>query len=264
MLRSDDFPEEGELVIGTVQTVKNYGAFVILDEYENKEGFIHITEVATGWIKYIRDYIRERQKVVCKVLRVERSKGHIDLSFKQVNEHQRREKIQDWKNEQKAKKLLGIVAEKLGISLEKCYEDFAYDLFEKYGGLYRALEECAIDPKVLTEEGFKGEWVDVLTSVAVENIAPPFVKVSGYMDLTCPLPDGIVHIKNALLEAEQNDENDKVDLVVQYVGAPKYRIKVNAPDYKTAEDELKKAGQRAIDYIKSHNGNGRYYREIKE
>ena len=102
MLKADDFPEEGELIIGTVQTVKNYGAFVILDEYENKEGFIHITEVATGWIKYIRDYIRERQKVVCKVLRVDKSKGHVDLSLKQVNEHQRREKIQDWKNEQKA------------------------------------------------------------------------------------------------------------------------------------------------------------------
>lgn len=264
MQRIEEFPEEGELVIGTVQTVKNYGAFVLLDEYENKEGFIHITEVATGWIKYIRDYIRERQKVVCKVLRVDRGKGHIDLSFKQVNEHQRREKIQDWKNEEKAKKLLGIVAEKLQIDIDKCYEEFANDLVDKYGGLYRTLEECAIDPKALKEEGVKGDWVDVLINVAVENITPPFVKVSGYMDLTCPLPDGIVHIKNALLEAELNDKNDKVELIVQYVGAPKYRIKVNAPDYKTAEEELKKAGERAIDYIKSHEGNGRYYREIKE
>jgi len=250
MLKADDYPEEGELIIGTVQTVKNYGAFVVLDEYENKEGFIHITEVATGWIKYIRDYIRERQKVVCKVLRVDKSKGHVDLSLKQVNEHQRREKIQDWKNEQKAKKLLEITAEKLGKSMDSCYEEFAQDLVEKYGGLYRAFEECAINPKVLEEDGFKGEWVEGVISVAVDNIAPPFVKVSG-----------IVQIKNALLEAERSD---KSDLIVQYVGAPKYRIKVNAPDYKTAEEELKKAGERAITYIKEHNGDGRFYRELKE
>ncbi|UCE73343.1 MAG: translation initiation factor IF-2 subunit alpha [Methanomassiliicoccales archaeon] len=261
MLRADDFPEEGELIIGTVQTVKNYGAFVILDEYENKEGFIHITEVATGWIKYIRDYIRERQKVVCKVLRVDKSKGHVDLSLKQVNEHQRREKIQDWKNEQKAKKLVEITAEKLEKSVDWCYEEFAFDLMEKYGSLYRALEECAINPNVLKEEGFKGEWIDIVTSVALDNIAPPFVKVSGYLDLTCPLPDGIVHIKNALLEAERSEKNK---LMVQYVGAPQYRIKVNAPDYKTAEEELKKASERAIMYIQAHDGDGKYYREIKE
>ncbi len=264
MLRSDDFPEEGELVIGTVNTVKNYGAFVVLDEYDNKEGFIHITEVAAGWIKYIRDYVRERQKVVCKVLRVERSKGHVDLSLKQVNEHQRREKIQDWKNEKKAFKLLEIAAEKLGISADSCYEEFVQDLMERYGGLYRTLEGCAINPNVLLEDGFKGKWVEVITAIAVDNIAPPFVKVSGYLDITCPLPDGIVHIKNALLEAERNDNGEKIDLSVQYVGAPKYRIKVSAPDYKIAEEELRKAAERAIAYIKAHEGEGKYNREIKE
>jgi translation initiation factor 2 subunit 1 len=261
MLKADDYPEEGELIIGTVQTVKNYGAFVILDEYENKEGFIHITEVATGWIKYIRDFIRERQKVVCKVLRVDKSKGHVDLSLKQVNEHQRREKIQDWKNVQKAKKLLEITAEKLGKTADLCYEEFAYALMEKYGSLYRAFEECAINPNILKENGFKGDWVDIITNVALDNIAPPFVKVSGYLEITCPLPDGIIQIQNALLEAERSE---KSELVVQYVGAPKYRIKVNAPDYKTAEEELKKAGERAINYIKTHNGDGRFIREIKE
>lgn len=261
MLKADEYPEEGELIIGTVQTVKNYGAFVVLDEYENKEGFIHITEVATGWIKYIRDYIRERQKVICKVLRVDKSKGHVDLSLKQVNEHQRREKVQDWKNVQKAKKLVEIAAEKLGKSIDACYEEFTQALVEKYGSLYRAFEECAINPNVLKEDGFKGEWVEAITNVAIDNIAPPFVKVSGYLDITCPLPDGIIQIKNALLEAERSE---KSELQVQYVGAPKYRIKVNAPDYKTAEEELKKAGERAIHYIKTHNGDGRFYREIKE
>lgn len=261
MQRADEFPEEGELIIGTVQTVKNYGAFVILDEYENKEGFIHITEVATGWIKYIRDYIRERQKVVCKVLRVDRGKGHVDLSLKQVNEHQRREKIQDWKNEQKARKLLEIASERLAKSIDECYDEFAFDLMDKYESLYRAFEECAINSNVLKEDGFKGDWIDTITAIAIENIAPPFVKVSGYLDITCPLPDGIIHIKNALLEAEKS-ANSK--LAVQYVGAPQYRIKVVAPDYKTAEEDLKTASERAIEYIKEHNGTGKYYREIKE
>ena len=54
-----EFPEEGELVVGTVTSIRNFGAFVTLDEYAKREAFIHLSEVATGWVKYIRDHIRE-------------------------------------------------------------------------------------------------------------------------------------------------------------------------------------------------------------
>lgn len=94
MARARDFPENGELVVCTVTRVKNFGAFVTLDEYDQKEGFIHVRDVTTGWVKYIRDYVREGQKVVCKVLGVDSQKGHIDLSLKSVNDHQKRERIQ--------------------------------------------------------------------------------------------------------------------------------------------------------------------------
>ena len=75
-----DYPDEGEFVIGTVIKVQNYGAFVSLDEYPDREGFVHIAEVASGWVKRIRNHIKEKQKVVCKVMIVVRSKGHVDLS----------------------------------------------------------------------------------------------------------------------------------------------------------------------------------------
>jgi len=41
----NEYPEEGELVVGTINKVQNFGAFVSLDEYPNKEGFIHISEL---------------------------------------------------------------------------------------------------------------------------------------------------------------------------------------------------------------------------
>lgn len=258
MLRVDDYPEISELVVGTVQNVKNYGAFITLDEYNNKEGFIHVAEVTGGWVKYIRDYIKEGQKVVCKVLKVDRSKGHIDLSLKRVNEHQKREKIQMWKNEQKAQKLLEIAANKINKNINECYEEFGFALIEKYGTLYNIFELCTIKPTILKEDGFKGDWIDVLKEVAINNISPPYVNIVGYIDMTCPLPDGINHIKNALMEAKKTDD---VNLVVQYVGAPKYRLGVKATDYKTAESELKKASERAIDYIQNHGGSGKFYKE---
>ncbi len=95
MIRKD-YPDEGELIVGSVVKVQNYGAFVSLDEYPDREGFIHIAEIATGWVKRIRNHIKEKQKVVCKVMHVDSSKNHVDLSLKRVNEHQRREKAWTW------------------------------------------------------------------------------------------------------------------------------------------------------------------------
>lgn len=253
-----EFPEEAELVVCTVKNVKNFGAFVSLDEYGEKEGFIHIAEVATGWIKYIRDYVREGQKIVCRVLRVDPSKGHIDLSLKQVNEHQKREKIQQWKNEQKAYKLLELVAERSGKDLKEFEQEHVGDLIEKFGTLYGAFEEAVFDEKTMKEEGFTGDWVKTFVDVAKENIQPPFVDIDGFFEISCPLPDGIVHIRDALTMAEKNK---KVEVSIQYMGAPRYRLVVTAPDYKTAEEEMDGIVEKVINHFISIGGEAKFSRK---
>src|SRR3989338_5359313 len=80
LLKKEGFPEEDELVMCTVTQVQFHSVFVILDEYD-KGGMIHISEVSPGRIRNIRDFVREGKKVVCKVLRVNKEKGHIDLSL---------------------------------------------------------------------------------------------------------------------------------------------------------------------------------------
>ena len=259
MVTLKEYPDEGDLVVVTVREVKNFGAFVTLNEYYGKEGFIHITEIASGWVKYIRDYLKEGQVQVCKVLRVNPAKGHIDLSFKQVNEHQHRMKIQEWKNEQKAEKLFEILSERLNIDVEKAYNDFGYKLIDNYGALYAAFEESTINKNSLAEHGFNGDWIEPFTQLANDNISPPYITIDGYLDLNCPTPNGIVPIRDALIEAGKI-END-VEIHIQYVSAPKYRIQVRAMDYKTAEDALRKAAERAIDHIKKNNGNGVFHRK---
>ncbi len=258
-----EYPEEGELVIGTITKVQGFGAFVSLDEYPNKEGFIHISEIATGWVKRIRNFVREKQKVVCKVVHVDEAKKHIDLSLKKVNDHQRREKIQDWKNAQKSTKLFEMVAQELGKTVEQCYKEFGDALIKKYGTMYAAFEECAYDSNTLKNDGFSGDWLKKFEEVAKGSITVPFVEIKGMLCLTSYLPDGITHIKEALSIAEKS-EFDDVTIDIKYIGAPRYMIKVKAPDYKIAESQMKKAVERAETYMKKTKGECEFQREVLE
>ena len=258
-----EYPSEGELVVGTVVKVQNFGAFVTLDEFPKKEGFIHIAEIATGWVKRIRNHIKEKQKIVCKVMHVDETKDHIDLSLKRVNEHQRRDKIQDWKNSQKAEKLLEMVAKQIGKKIEQCYNDFAKDLIKKYGTLYGAFEEAAYDIETLNNDGFKGEWLKTFEEVAKRSISIPFVDITGYHSVTSWLPDGIDYIRDVLSKAEKSEFED-VEIQVKYIGAPQYIITIKAPDYKIAEEEMKKAVNTIKENIKKYNGDCEFHRKLEE
>jgi translation initiation factor 2 subunit 1 len=253
------WPDEGDNVVCSVKRVTDFGAFVELDEYGHKEGLIHISDVASGWVKYIRDHVREGQKIVCKVLYVDTAKHHIDLSLKDVNEHQRREKIQEWKNEQKAEKWIEYVAKTAKISTEELLK--LTDLFyAKFGSVYAAFEKSRFEGTlILTKIGVGKEVADAITKVAHDNLKKPQVEISGYVDLTSYLPDGIEHIKKALSKANKVD-NEEINIDISYVGAPRYRIHVIAPDYKKAEGVLKKAAQSAIDIIEKAGGNGEFHR----
>ncbi|HET6405888.1 MAG TPA: translation initiation factor IF-2 subunit alpha [Candidatus Thermoplasmatota archaeon] len=257
MVKRNPFPEEGELVVATVKDVKGFGAFCNLDEYPGKEGFIHIAEVAAGWVKYVRDHVRENQKIVAKVLSVDPNRGHVDLSLKRVNDHQRRETIAAWKNESKAEKLLEILGERLGKKPEELLNEFGFKLMDAYGSLYAAFEAGSVDENSLEEEGFKGAWVKPFVELAKENIAAPFVHVKGYVELQSFASNGVADLREALEAAEESEYED-IEIEVQYTGAPRYRIKVKAPEYKAAEEELQAAAQRAIKIITKAGGVGNY------
>ncbi|HEY9207204.1 MAG TPA: translation initiation factor IF-2 subunit alpha [Candidatus Methanoperedens sp.] len=253
------WPEEGDLVVCTVKRVTDFGAFVELDEYGRKEGLIHISEVASGWVKYIRDHVREGQKIVCKVLYVDTTKHHIDLSLKDVNEHQRREKIQEWKNEQKAEKWLQYVAKTTKTSPEDLNKLINL-LYEKFGSAYSVFEKSRSDDiSALAEIGIRKDIAEMIKRVAQENLKKPQVEIAGYVDLTNSLPDGIEHIKKALKSA--GDVNgDDISIEITYTGAPRYRLHVTAPDYKKAENILKKSAQSAIKIIEKAGGTGEFHR----
>ncbi|MGZ0748507.1 translation initiation factor IF-2 subunit alpha [Haloparvum sp. AD34] len=263
-MKYSGWPEQGELVVGDVDEITDFGVFVDLDEYEDKRGLCHISEVASGWIKNVRDHVREGQTVVAKVLDVDKESQQVDLSIKDVNEHQRKEKIQEWKNSQKADNWMQIA---FGEDVaDERYSEVANALLAEFESLYDAFESAAIHgDEALEDVDLDEEAIDAIVETARDNVSVPYVNVTGYVDLECPTGDGVDDIKAALQAAEGNGEvPEEVDLEVGYVGSPEYRIKVRAPDYKTAERHLEQAAERAADSIEAAGGAGQYHRERHE
>ena len=120
------YPEEGELVVVSVKSVKQNGADVTLDEYEGVDGFIFIGEIASGWIKNIRRFVREGQRLICKVMPSRMDGSSLKLSLKSVSEERRRDRLQQWKNEQRALQLFKVLGESL-----KWTKEFSSELLEE-------------------------------------------------------------------------------------------------------------------------------------
>jgi translation initiation factor 2 subunit 1 len=258
--RKPEWPEFGDLVIATIETVTDYGAYAKLDEY-NKRGLLHVSEISSSWIRNIHDFVREGQKVVLKVLRVDTEKGHIDLSLRRVTKRERIEKILSWKKDRKAEALLREVAEKVGSSNEEVYEKGGALVEEKYG-LYEGFEKAAKEgAEVLTRIGVPEDLAKTFAEVAEERIHVKMVKVKGTIEVRCMEPNGVKIIQDSFLNAKKAEKTKDADVRFYVIAAPKYSVEVSAENYKRAEEVLQKVAQSVVSNVAKAGGQGTFRRE---
>jgi len=254
-------PDVGDSVIATVVKITSYGAYVKLDEYDT-EGLLHISEVSSSWVRNIRDVVREGQKVVLKVLRVDAEKGHVDLSLRRVTKREKKEKLLSWKKDRKADSLLRSVSEKLNIPIEEIREKAGALIEKEFGELYEGLEKTAKEgADVLLKLGVPKDIAITLEEIVKEKIKIPLVKVKGILELQCTKPNGAVLVKETLLKTQKIAESQGINVRIYVVAPPKYRIIVSAEDYKNAENTLEKATETALKSIEKVGGTGAFKRE---
>lgn len=251
-------PEEGEILICTVKKVLPNSVFCDLDEYENKEGMIHISEIAPGRIRNIRDYVEEGKKVICKVLEIDEQR-HVNLSLRRVNSSQKTNKNNELKQEQKAEKLLENIGKELKLNLEGIYKAAGYAIVDKYGSLNTGFQLTVEDPSVIKKLDIEKKISDVLIKNIQEKIKPPLVKVSAIISLSSNAPDGVEIIKKSVL----NILKERKDVEISYVGAPRYRVIVTSSNYKSADITLKEISDALIAKIKDNGGSGEFLKKEK-
>lgn len=228
-----ELPEQGELVLATVTRIMDHGAYVSLDEFNGIQGFLHISEIAPGWIRSVSRHVKMGEKKVLLVKRVNVERFDIDLSLKQVSMDQKKRKLLEIKRYEKGRTLLGAVKSKANISDEDV-DVLEEKMYEKFNSVYDAFSEIARNGiSVVAKMGIPEKTLAVIEEES-SKIKFPSVEIRGIMEISSSNPDGVDMIKRILLDAV-----GRTGVKITYLGAPKYRISVNAGDFKTAEKEIK-------------------------
>ena len=228
-------PEENEIVLCKVTKIFPNSVFVELLEY-NRQAMIHISEVSPGRIRNLRDYVSVGRQIVCKVLRLDREKGHIDLSLRRVNSTQRREKLDEIKQELKAENLIKNLAKKLKMESARLYREIADKILKEYSYLYECFKDVANGKADLQKLGLSEKIVSELKEAVLDKFKPRKIIIRGEIKVQTYQSDGVEKIKSSLMEIEKISDT----LKLFYLGAGRYKLVIEDFEYKTAEKTLSK------------------------
>ncbi|MBT4651079.1 S1 RNA-binding domain-containing protein [Candidatus Woesearchaeota archaeon] len=228
-------PDIDEVVLCKVTKIFPNSVFVDFLEY-NDSGMVHISEISPGRIRNLRDYVTVGRQIVCKVLRIDRERGHIDLSLRRVNSNQKREKLDEVKQEQKAENLVSNVAKRLDIPFKDLYNQVTEKIFQEYSYLHQCFKDIVDNAVSLEKLGLDKKVSQEIEESVLDKFKPVKITISGTINLETYIPEGVEKIRTILLEIGKISKT----INVNYLGAGAYKLIIEDLDYKPAEKNLKK------------------------
>ncbi|MDK2373211.1 MAG: S1 RNA-binding domain-containing protein [Candidatus Korarchaeota archaeon] len=228
------FPRRNELVVGTVKRVEDHGVIVELDEYEGLEAYIPRSHVASGRIKDIRDFVKEGDKIVGRVIRANRKLGQVDLSLRYVSEEQKKRKLEEWKERVRVISLLKIAAQRAGFQDPEAVAKESWGkLADYYKNPMEALEDVlyeGLDP--LLKAGLNQKLSEKLEEIVKVQIRPPIYVKNIVVRLVSFAYDGVERIRKSLMRGLSTPKTEGVEVDIYTAGAPRYVISVKSQDPK--------------------------------
>ena len=251
-----EMPEQGEIVLATITKVMDHGAYVTLDEYDDIQGFLHISEIAPGWIRSVNRFVKDGEKKVLLVKKVNAQRRDIDLSLKQVSNDQKKQKLKEVKKFEKGKTLLQNVQEKAQLT-DKEVEKLEDSIYSKFDSVYDAFIEIGRNGiESVKDLKFAKKTIPVIEEIC-SKIKLPSVEIRGIMEITNNKSDGVEIIKKILLDVLKKDST----IDITYLGAPKYRLSITSENFKAAEKSLKPIISEIQTNIEKKKGSFKFTRE---
>ncbi len=217
-----ELPEIGELVVATVTRVTRYGAYLRLEDYDC-DGFLHISEISSRWIRRVGDILRVRQKIVVKVLRVDERTRSADVSLKDVPPSDRRKVMRDWKKNIRGETYLKEYSEKADIGLEEL-EELLSGILDKYSNLYDSLERIVVEPSIIDKPELSQEIRKDILEFLSKRIKPRKYEFRAIIEVVFKGKGGVYRLREALDKVKEAIEDEDLEAMILSTGAPRYLV----------------------------------------
>lgn len=230
------------------------GAYVDLLEYL-KKGLLFSSEITLKRINYINRVLSVGKEEVLQVLNVDKVKGFIDLSKKQVKSDQVEKCKLRYAKSKQVENIVKILAVHTKNSMETIYKKVIWPLYKTHEHALDALKEIlngneAILNGLKANDEIKKELMNILK----ERLVPQPVKIKADFKLTCYTFDGIEAIKEALLNGEKKGTK-KIPIKFSIIGAPLYECSLITVNKKEGLEIMNQALEEIKRSIKARNGN---------
>ena len=249
-----DAPVVDELVVGLVKRLERYGVYVDLLDYPGWEGFVHVSEISLKWIRNIRDYLKEGQRDVFRVLRVNPTTKQVDISYRRVSEREREERMKLWKRKQRLLRVLKLLSEKSGRSEEELKKLIVEPALKRGLSLYEVLLDAVEKERLPEWMKLDEDLAKSFMEIIGQEIKIKEVVVQGVLVMTVPSGDGVEVIKRAVARGLEAAKKEEISITT--MGAPKYLITVRTEDVETGRKIIQKVAETCLTVIKEAGGRG--------
>lgn len=237
----DPFPKKDELVVVQVQNVSDMGAYVTLLEYNGVEGMVLMSELSRKRIRSVKRLVRVGRLEVVVVLRVDESRGYIDLSKKRVSPEEIKRCETRFNKSKAVHTILRNVAQITQTNIEVLYESVAWPLYEHFEHPFDAFRLAVTE----SENVFAGlpmtdEVKRQLTTVIHRRLTPQPVKIRADFDVICYEYEGVEAIRTALMAGLEGNPSE-CQVSIKLIASPLFVIVVTTANKEKGFETIRAA-----------------------
>lgn len=230
-----EYPEVDELVVVQVLKVDDKaGAYVTLQEYDNKEGMINLSEISKRRIRSMVKILRVGSTEICMVVSVDPDKGYINLSKKRVASEDCGPKQEAFA---KAKAIHGVmqhVAMTNKIPVEELCSKVSWPLNVEFPSAYSAFKKHINDElKIWDHVDFSQPGMDLseqqeklkadIETVLQRRLMSSTLRLQAKCEVACSEYEGIDAVKAALKTGFEASKPD-CEVLIKLIAHPVFAL----------------------------------------
>lgn len=206
--------QEKDIVICTVKNI--IGTTVFVETEEGIKGSIVLSEIATGRIRNLREYVVPNKVIVCKILQIK--DNYLFLSLRRVKSDERKQVLEQYKKEKTWCSIIKKIAGEKGREIiPKIKEsETLNEFFENAKQNAKSLENYFTKNEI-------GQFLKILKERKEKE-----KEIKKKFSLSCGQSNGIIRIKKILANCDN----------INYLGGSNFQIKIKSTDLKKADHTI--------------------------